>query len=252
MSVATGEFKESLLRPVSTLSNTRAPGSLYVDDGTIEALKWLGLILMVIDHTNKYLANASFKWAFDAGRICLPLFCFVLAYNLTRVGVLDDGGFRRVTTRTALVGVIATPIFIGLGGLPFGWLPLNILFTLCVATLMLWFVARRGRVNMTIAVLVFLVGGFFVEYWWFALALVLACWAFCNQPGTGSFVLVIIATAALYAVNRNLWAFAALPIIALAPFVEIPMPRMRNMFYLIYPLHLAVLWGMRMYLGLHW
>ena len=54
---------------------------------------------------------------------------------------------------------------------------------------------------MTIAVVVFLIGGAFVEFWWFALGLALACWAFCNRPGLGSFVLVIIATAALYAVN---------------------------------------------------
>ena len=252
MSVATGELKQSLLRPVSTLSNTRAPGSLYVDDGTIEALKWLAVILMVIDHTNKYLANASFRWAFDAGRVCLPLFCFVLAYNLTRVGVLEDGGYRRVMKRTALVGTIATPIFILLGGLGLGWWPLNIMFTLCVATLMLFFVARRGRLNMTYAVLVFVIGGIFVEYWWFALGMVLACWAFCNKPGAGSFVLVLIATAALYAVNRNFWAFAALPIIALAPFITISAPRMRNLFYIVYPLHLAVLLGVRAYLGLHW
>lgn len=252
MSVVVGELKDSLLRPVSTLSNTRAPGSLVVDDGTIEALKWLGLILMAMDHMNKYLANASFRWAFDAGRMCLPLFCFVLAYNLTRVGVLEGGGFKRVMNRTALVGAIATPIFILLGGLPFGWLPLNIFLTLCVATLMLLFVARRGRASMTYAVLVFLVCGLFVEYWWFALGLILACWAFCNKPGAGSFMLVMIATAALYAINRNFWAFAALPFIALAPFVTIPVPRMRNVFYIFYPLHLAVLLGLRTYLGLHW
>jgi TraX protein len=249
---AAGAIKESLLRSVGTLSATRAPGSLFVDDGTVEALKWLGLFLMVVDHANKYLANAGFGWAFHAGRICLPLFCFVLAYNLTRVGVLESGSFKRVMNRTAIVGGIATPIFIALGGLPFGWLPLNIFFTFCVATLMLLFVARRGRVNMTCAVLIFLVGGLFVEYWWFALALVLACWAFCNKPGAGSFMLVIFATAGLYAINRNFWAFAALPIIALAPFVSMPVPRMRNIFYIFYPLHLAALLGLRTYLGLKW
>ena len=65
-------------------------------------------------------------------------------------------------------------------------------------------------------------------------------------------MLVSIATAALYAVNRNFWAFAALPIIAAAPFISVPVPRMRNLIYLIYPLHLAVLLGLRQYLGLHW
>ena len=252
MSAVPIELKETLQKPVATLSSTRAPGSLYIDDGTIEAMKWLAVILMAVDHINMYLAGARYAWAFDAGRDCLPIFCFVLAYNLTRVGLLENGGFKRVIKRTAMVGTITTPIFILLGGLAWGWWPLNIMFTLCIATLMLFFVAKRGRVNMTIAVVVFLIGGAFVEFWWFALGLALACWAFCNRPGLGSFVLVIIATAALYAVNKNLWAFAALPIIALAPFVTVPLPRARNIFYIFYPLHLGVLLGLRVHLGLHW
>ena len=141
----------------------RASGSLLVADGTIECLKWLAVILMALDHANKYLAGGKVVWAFAAGRACLPLFCFVLAYNLTRVGVLENGGFGRVMRRTALAGAIATPIFIVLGGLLFGWWPLNIMFTLCVATMMLLFVARGGWGNYVIALLIFLIGGALVE-----------------------------------------------------------------------------------------
>jgi hypothetical protein len=31
----------------------------HFSDGTLEALKWLGLILMTGDHVNKYLFNAT-------------------------------------------------------------------------------------------------------------------------------------------------------------------------------------------------
>lgn len=44
--------------------------------------------------------------------------------------------------------------------------------------------------------------------------------------------------------NRNLWAFAALPLIFVAGQVRLNMPRGRLGFYLYYPVHLAVLWGM--------
>ena len=201
---------------------------------------------MAMDHANKYLAGGKVAWAFAAGRACLPLFCFVLAYNLTRTGVLEGGGFTRVMKRTFGVGVLATPLFIALGGLLLGWWPLNIMFTLCVDTLMLLFVARGGVGNFVLAALVFLLGGALVEFWWLALALCLASWRYYKAPGVLSFSLLFAATAALYIINRNGWALAALPIILVTPFVEINCPRARYGFYLFYPLHLALLLGARL------
>ena len=229
-------------------AGARASGSLLVADGTIECLKWLAVILMALDHANKYLASGKVVWAFAAGRACLPLFCFVLAYNLTRTGVLEGGGFARVMKRTFGVGLLATPLFIALGGLLFGWWPLNIMFTLCVATLMLMFVARGGMGNFVLAALFLLLGGALVEFWWLALALCLASWRYCIAPGVLSFVLLFAATAALYVINRNAWALAALPIILAAPFVEINCPRVRFGFYIFYPLHLALLLGARLFM----
>ena len=48
--------------------------------------------------------------------------------------------------------------------------------------------------------------------------------------------------AALYIINRNLWAIAALPIIFVGGQVSIKVPRIRLGFYVYYPVHLAVLW----------
>ena len=52
------------------------------------------------------------------------------------------------------------------------------------------------------------------------------------------------ALASLYVINRNLWALAALPLIFAASQVKINVPRGRLGFYVYYPAHLAVLWGM--------
>ena len=117
--------------------------SLYVDEGTLQALKWIALLLMFVDHGNKYLALGKIDWMFAAGRACLPLFCFVLAYNLSRPGVLESGGFMRVMKRTVLAGWIATPFFIVLGGLGWGWWPLNIMFMLFVAAWIMFLLERR-------------------------------------------------------------------------------------------------------------
>ena len=80
--------------------------ALRVSDGTIEALKWIGLVVMTSDHVNKYLFNATLPGLFEAGRLCLPLFVFVLAYNLARPGTLASGAYLRTLKRLAIFGAL--------------------------------------------------------------------------------------------------------------------------------------------------
>ncbi|WP_295539487.1 TraX family protein, partial [Thiolapillus sp.] len=46
-------------------------------------------------------------------------------------------------------------------------------------------------------------------------------------------------------INKNGWALGAIPVIAAASVVKIPVPRVRWLFYTYYPLHLAVIWLIR-------
>lgn len=222
------------------------PPALVIDEGTLQGLKWLALGLMVIDHANKYLASGQIAWMFAVGRVSLPLFCFVLAYNLNRPRMLDHGGFTRVLQRTALSGAVATPFFMLLGGLGWGWWPLNILFTLFVATAISYLLERRHRGDGAWAIVAFVIGGAVVEFWWVGLGLCLAARYHCKHPGVASLVGLAAATAALYVVNRNLWALAALPLIVAAPHLhDLRLPRWRMVFYVVYPAHLALLLGVR-------
>ncbi|MGE4125505.1 MAG: TraX family protein [Pusillimonas sp.] len=108
--------------------------ALRVPDGTVEALKWLALVLMTGDHVNKYLFNATLPVLFEAGRVALPLFVFVLAYNLARPGTLERGVYGRAMSRLTVFGALASVPFVALGGLAWGWWPLNVMFTLLVVT----------------------------------------------------------------------------------------------------------------------
>ena len=101
---------------------------LVVSNGTLEALKWLALLLMVADHINKYLLHDASHTLFQCGRIAMPLFVFVLAYNLARPNSFKSGAQTRTMKRLVLFGFLATPPFMALGGLLAGWWPLNILF----------------------------------------------------------------------------------------------------------------------------
>ncbi len=215
---------------------------LRLESGTIEALKWIGLVLMTFDHVNKYLLHDSVPVLFDAGRTALPLFSFVLAYNLAHPTSLARGVYGRVAKRLAIAGLLATVPFIGLGGLLWEWWPFNILFMLLVSVGVMGLVERGGTVCLIAAGLLFVFGGAMVEFWWPAVVMTLAAWRYTRRPTWTSLITWIVATASLYFINRNLWALAALPLIFLSPQVVVTMPRIRHAFYVFYPLHLLVLW----------
>jgi len=218
-----------------------APAPLVIASGTLEAMKWLALVLMTLDHVNKYLFDHTVPALFALGRIAMPLFVFVLAYNLARTGVSGRGIYRRTATRLALYGALACIPFIALGKVHGGWWPLNIMFTLLVATIVIGLIEHGGRLCTTAAVVVFLVGGGLVEYWWFAVGLAIVCWRYCRRPSLSRAMALAGCIGALWLVNRNPWAFAALPLILMAPHVGLPVKRFPRLFYAYYPVHLAVL-----------
>lgn len=214
------------------------PPRLVIADGSLEALKWLALGLMVLDHVNKFLLGERSLVLFDLGRLVMPLFGFVLMYNLTRPGAMASGVHLRVMRRLLAFGALATPAFMVL----VGWWPLNILFMLLLSTGIVWLIERGDAIRIAVAALSLVVAGAFVEFWWFGVLCCLGAWAFCRRPTSGRLALWMLAMASLWIVNRNFAAIAALPLIWGVSRVEIPMKRSRWLFYGAYPTHLAVIW----------
>ncbi|WP_265645679.1 TraX family protein [Verminephrobacter aporrectodeae] len=225
-----------------------APPRLVVADGTCEGLKWLALALMTGDHVNKYLFNATLPVLFEAGRLALPIFVFVLACNLARPGDVP-GRYRRSMLRLGVFGALATLPFMALGGLCAGFWPLNVMFMLLVLTATACLLERTGALPWVGAGAVFVLGGSLVEYCWPAVVLGLAVWSYAKRPTWTAAALALLACAALRVFNGNLWAMAALPLLALATRVDLRLPRLRWAFYAYYPLHLAALWMIRIPMG---
>lgn len=219
-----------------------APPSLVIADGTLEALKWLGLVLMTIDHVNKYLFNGTHPAAFAAGRLALPIFALVLAYNLARPDSLARGVYRRTTGRLLAFGVLATPAFIALGGLIAGVYPLNILFTLLVATVVIQFLDCDQPVAAVIALGI---SGALVEFWWPAIGLCVVVWLYARRPSWICLALGVFCCASLQVINGNAWALAAIPVLLVAMRWKITMRRYRWVFHVYYPLHLMAVWLIR-------
>ena len=215
---------------------------LVVSDGTLEALKWLALLLMVADHINKYLLHDASHTLFNCGRIAMPLFVFVLAYNLARPDSFKNGAQTHTLKRLALFGLLATPPFMALGGLLEGWWPLNILFALLSLTAIIYYLEQQTITGYLIACTIFIVGGSSVEFWWPVLAFGIAVWWYCKTPQLTALIIAVVALFLLRLINGNDWALAALPVLFLSTAINIPMPRYQWLFYYFYPVHLSLLW----------
>ena len=74
---------------------------------SLDALKWLAVLLMVIDHINKFVLVDAVPIMFALGRVAMPLFAFVLGYRLAQSESLQNGVYQRVFVRLIAFGVLA-------------------------------------------------------------------------------------------------------------------------------------------------
>jgi hypothetical protein len=215
---------------------------IRIADGTLEALKWLALALMLLDHVNTFMFDRTLPGAYQAGRWVAPVFAFVLAYNLARPDALVRGVHLRVMGRLLVSGLLATPFFMAMVG---NWWPLNIMFLLLAGTAVVYGLDRGGSGGIAIAGFALIAGGLLAEYFYPGVAMVVTAWAYCRNPNGRHFAAWVLAVASLWLLNFNFWALTAVPTLLLATRVDLRVPRVRWVFYAFYPVHLAVLWGVR-------
>jgi TraX protein len=214
-----------------------------MSEPSLDAIKWLAIALMVVDHINKFVFKETVPSMFALGRVAMPLFVFVLGYNLARPCGLQTGVYGRVLIRLLIFGVIAVIPHALMNVLVWGWWPVNIMFTLSVAVLAAWLLDRGDPASVIGACIVFLLGGALVEFWWPALGACLFVWAYFRKPSMLFLVGFVLSLSALYFVNGNFWALGALPVIAAARTWRWPLPRLKWFFYAFYPAHFVVIWA---------
>ncbi|CDZ78753.1 conjugal transfer protein TrbP [Legionella massiliensis] len=207
----------------------------------MEAVKWLALLSMTIDHANRFFFNMAYYSAYCAGRLAMPLFAFILAYNLAQPGTFERGLYSRVLIRLLIFGVLATPAYMAMRHLQ-GLYPLNIMFSLAASTAALYYYEEGGGVNKSISLFIILLGGLFAEYDWVGIIFCIASWSYCRKPSIQSLLACIVAYMLLDLINNNYWALLTIPIILLATKIDLRIPRIRYLFYVYYPLHLSVLY----------
>ncbi|MGV3742896.1 MAG: TraX family protein, partial [Burkholderiaceae bacterium] len=184
--------------PHSLLLN---PPQIRLSDGMLEALKYLALVLMVLDHANRFVLGSSVPGFFYLGRLAFPLFAVVLGWNLARPGLIDSGAAARVLKRLLLFGAIATIPYAGMLG--YHWWQLNILFTLAAGTAVILLIAKRSAASMVLAAILFAISGMAVDYAWYGVAVCVASWMLSRRPTWLSFSAWIAALTSLAVINGN-------------------------------------------------
>ena len=217
---------------------THPAPAFRLSSGSVELLKWIALVAMVVDHVNAVFFDRSLDWATPVGRIAFPLFALVVAYNLARPG-MDWRGFVR---RCVIFGLLALPVHAYLFSIAASWWPLNILWLFLVAFAVTW---AMDREQPELALGIFLVGGALVEYWWPGVGLVVSLWCwFTAGQRPALLVPVGLSVAGLCVTNGNAWALLVVPLVLLVSQWAPTVPRSGRFFWWFYPLHLAVIAGM--------
>lgn len=227
--------------------------ALRISNSSLTAMKLTGIAAMLADHFNAFINPDYNQTLFEVGRIAFPLFALVLGYNLARI---PSAKIPRIMLRLLIFGIVATPIYIILGGGLQHWWPLNILFTLCLATIIVYLLSlpayNRWAVTARMtALLLFTVIGGLVDYLWLGPALVIVVWRLFSGISAAESTILQVLLLGLFGLlcvmNDSLATLLALPIIYLTIVAcqNIRLPRMKWFFYWFYPGHLVALFLIR-------
>lgn len=215
---------------------------IVLSSGTIEALKWLAVVLMTVDHVNRYLLHGTVGSMYALGRLAMPIFAFVLAYSLAQPESYANGVHLRVLRRLTAFAVISCVPYIALNNVLQGWWPLNILFTLLIGTGLVTLLESNIKYRNLFALLLIIVGGSAVEFWWAGLAVFFFSWRYVRSPNMIDLSGLIFSMLLLGNINGNQWALLSLPLIFLATQIKVDIPRIKHVLYVYYPFHLTSIW----------
>jgi len=247
-------------------------GQVYTDklnmqrmtNDRLTLLKLLAVLSMLIDHYNKFINPDYSQVMFSVGRLALPIFVLVMAFNLSRV---ETNKMPSIALRLTLFGLMAIPPYNAMGGTILrGWWPLNVLFLLASLVTVVYLLnvpIRRTWLRYAsrmLAALLFLLSGALVEFFWAGLGLGLTAWRLFilfsrsenSQDSSGEFAFLALASAVfitlLCLVNGNAWALAAIFLVLAVLWLPVgKLPRGKWFFYGFYPAHLWALWLIKEY-----
>ncbi len=228
-------------RDENSLTATIPSSPFKISNGTLEALKWIAVVAMTIDHANRFFFQSHLYTAYCIGRLALPLFAFIFAYNLTRPLCMEREFYLRVCERLTLSGMLAIPAFMAMKDQT-SLLPLNIMFMFVIAITIIFLCEKKRGFSYAAALFIFLTGSMLVEYNWVGILICFSFWLVCKSPSLSTILFLLFTFFLLSNLNTNYWALGSLPLIVAATQIDLVVPRIRYLFYIYYPSHLILFW----------
>lgn len=224
--------------------------SLYLQGFDLgrELLKWIAIITMTVDHVGAIL-YPEFTVLRFIGRLSFPLFAYLLI-----LGMESTRNIRNYLTRLFLFSIISqVPFFLALGFEPFGYL--NIFFTLSFGLIFIYFF-KKSSVFVLVPVFASLVLPF--DYGIYGIAMIGCMYILKENTKFGVVSLVLLNTLFLVPWSIQFLSISAIPLIVLhkngslnitrETTEEFTIPLWRKyFFYVYYPLHLALLYIIKLY-----
>jgi hypothetical protein len=220
----------------------------FFDSGR-ELLKWIAIATMTVDHVGAVLFP-DFEVLRFIGRFSFPLFAYLLV-----LGAENTSNIRNYFLRLFIFALVSqVPFFLAIGNEPFELL--NIFFTLSTGLVFLHFF-RKNSVFAIVPIFVSLFLPF--DYGVYGIAVIGCMYLLRANTKLGAAALVIMNSLFLFPWNTQFLSVAAIPLVVLhnrgslnltegtPAKLSIPLWR-KYFFYVYYPLHLALLYIIKLYL----
>lgn len=219
-------------------------------DGQLEALKWVAMGAMFLDHFGRLLLGWGVEtWVFAASRIAFPLFAVVLALNLARGGDRPRRA-ARTAARLALWCAVSVLPSIWARGEP---LLVNVLGTLSLGAALCWAASAQAPAGQRVAVaLGAVVAAQVVEFNLPGVLLIPAVYLWATEgrvEAAAVAAVLLLLTGWLNGIFGGwpalLGTLATVPVAWAVHQLPLVVPRVQVAFYLVYPLHLALIGALR-------
>jgi hypothetical protein len=204
-------------------------------------IKYIALLSMILDHINVILYDRHFQILTEIGRIAYPLFLYMLVRNY----MLYTRNKEKYIIRLFVFGFISAPFtYYAFGHV----IPLNIMFTLAAAALIMYSLDQRDLFIFFIAAALTL----YSEYSIATISLTLAYMLLFLEQKQKILIYFIVAAAmfSLNGFNEYLYVFIVMLLLIREQNISTYTCRSHNKnmnyikkygFYIFYPLHLAVI-----------
>ena len=215
-----------------------------------EAMKWLALITMTIDHVGAIL-YPRLEGLRIIGRLSFPLFCYLLILGLETTRSVENYYIRLFIF--ALLSQV--PYYLAFGLQPFD--TLNIFFTLSSGLAFIHFYQKKRMLFTIFPVLASGILNF--DYSIYGIILIFCMYLIRKDPELGTISMLLLNLLSMFVWPLQFYSLLALPLILLhnGGYLRVtrnskgkgaPPGWRKYLFYAYYPLHLSALYLLRLYL----